>query len=797
MEKKNLFTALIFLAFSTALIAQNSSDIRSARALEAYQEALPTEKLFVHLNKTEFAERETIWIKTYLMAGADHLPSPLSRTIYLELLNANGSIVERITAESIDGFGQTSIEIDSLWTQGDYYLRGYTNWMKNQDESFFFQKKIKILSIDPSQSVLEQTNAPQPIVRFYPEGGNLVKGLQSWLAYEVKHVMGDTIYGKIYDQNDALITSFKTEHEGRGRIRFLPMQVGYYARIDNMEGKWPLPAVSEKGTVMTTNTAQEEDITLTFSSTLPGKYTLLAHTRGEMAYRAMISLKDKKERVTIPKNTLEEGITAITLFNENQLPVAERLVFINHNRGLDISVNTDKQTYKKRELVDLEISVKDSFGRPIQGSFSLTATNKALVQNDQHNYNIRAYQLLKSDLKGHIKNPSQYFENTTLANQRADLLMMVNGWRRFNWDEVFIDNLPEPTHFVEQGLTVSGRLYRNGKDIVKDGQVFMFSSLDPNESKDLQITNEKGEFTFTNKVFNDSTEITIQGFHKNGRKNINLALDSSKYDVLPLTVYNKSYTPPDTTRLFTFKEYMITSVRVDTTYRRENGVILLGDVVVTAKDGREAVLNQRENRSMNVLMVEDLPYEEKQNRDAFDIMLGRVGGFMLLASNGPNGVEIGIPVLGMGRWQSTPAIFLDGQEVEYTDVQGISATRIQYIGVYKAAGPPGAVYIYTLPPEIYYASIPKGPSYFTGKLPGYHVGKEFYKPIHDGSEEGSFKPDMRNTLHWEPNIVTDKDGKAKLSFYTSDDLTEIAIDIQGVAVDGVSGFGSSSFTVKK
>ncbi len=802
MRSRIILVSVILNFISFWTFGQRKSNIDPADLLTTYQNSQPTEKVFLHLNKSEYGLGEIIWIKFYLVAGPMHLPSPISKTLYIELLNEGGNVMKRHSIYSENGVGQTSLEIEDDWPQGTYYLRAYTNWMKNQDEEFFFKKRINIISSDLSEQFQPQQHSENLSVRFFPEGGNLVKNIQSWMAFEIKGFpKTGVIEGKIFDQNDQLIQDFKTSHEGRGRIKFLPQSDSYYAVLNKSNQKWPLPKVLELGTIMTVNNTKDDQVITTFMTNVPGKYVLHAHTRGSSIYQSELRLDGKKSRLVIPKHILPEGITTLTLFNSNERPIAERLIFINHQKGLNIRVASGKTTYNNRELVKLDLTVKDSNGVPVQGQFSLTALNNQVSKNDQLYYNIRSDQLLSSDLKGYIKKPAQYFERSIEASQNADLLMMVNGWRRFQWNEVLqIDSLT-PKYMVEQGLTVKGRIYRDGKDLVKNGQVFMFTNLEPNESRDLVTTNDKGEFEFNNQVFSDTTILTIQAFYKKGRKNINLALDSIGYEEVawtPLQIEQEVIEAPE--EITRFKEFMITTITIDTTYKRIGDVIALGDVVVEARDGREADLNRQISQQANAIFMADIPYEEKLGRDAYYFLIGRVGGFYLGATGGGSteygsDIEVRVPMMGVGvRYVSPPAVIINGIKSEYQDLYGIEATRIKYISASKAP-PPGVIIVYTYSRSEYYASIPKGPSYYSGTLPGYHVSRVFYRPIYDGRDE-PFRPDYRATIHWEPMITTDANGKATIAFYSSDDVTDIEIDVQGMSLNGTSGHGSAKIQVK-
>jgi hypothetical protein len=71
--------------------------------------------------------------------------------------------------------------------------------------------------------------------------------------------------------------------------------------------------------------------------------------------------------------------------------------------------------------------------------------------------------------------------------------------------------------------------------------------------------------------------------------------------------------------------------------------------------------------------------------------------------------------------------------------------------------------------------------YYQLKIPGkgsYQLVVSYvgYQPV--------TKPDLRTTIHWEPNITTDEEGKANFRFYTADAPSTYSVVIEGVTEDG-------------
>lgn len=789
---------------SLLLIGQGSFAQKVSKELETQlslfrglQEAIPVEKVFLHLDKTQYGQGETIWIKSYLTAGSAHLPSTLSNTVYVELLSDKGELKDRLILRSEDGLAKANLKLDKTMAQGEYYLRAYTQWMKNQGSDFFFTKKIKVHSLDRSEIPAPGTREEPLELRFYPEGGHLVRHVASRLAFEVIGGTGETeeYSGSIFNAKNRKVASFSTSHEGRGLLNFVPKNgAGYYAKLDGLPVKFPLPDIHYSGAVLLVNNQEDEflKVRVKNNNTNKDRYYLVAHTRGYITFASQIKLKGSRTYTQIDKSTLPEGITHLTLFDQKMRPLAERLVFIDQNKGLNIDVRSNKASYGARELMTVGFTVTDEKGKPVEGSFSLSAFD-ATAENDQLSHNIRTHLLLNSDLKGHIKNPSQYFAKTKEAAANLDLLMMVKGWSRFEWRDM-PDYLDQEIYPIETGLTVRGRLTRtNGKDVT-DGKVFLMNNATKAVSSPLSLTDKTGNFRFDNQIFYDTTQLVFQGFYKKGVKNVNMQMDTTLGN-LPLNTYpsqRKGYNPINVDIL---KIRAQTYVTADSLFSRRNGYTDLGKVIV--ETAREGARDARISSFMNTTDFTDIPYEEKNRKDPYRIMIGRVPGLMFGATTGLTGnsdVTFMEPRFGLGeRWRNPPLILIDGVESRFEDVYALPSTAINYVLTDKVT-PPGLIAIYTLDTERYNELAPK-PGLFVKNLPGYHTPDEFYAPRYEDDNEDQDLPDQRTTLFWSPMVTTDKNGEAMVNFYTPDQKTKVTIDVQGLSFKGNAGAGSLNFSI--
>ena len=133
---------LCISSVSITVSAQNMQDTIIAHF--NLLEKVPQEKLYLHLDKPFYGAGEKIWFKGYLVNAVTHQDNTQSNFIITELVNRSDSIIERrkIRRDSL-GF-HNALSLPPTLPAGDYYLRGYSNWMLNQEAEFFYSHNLKI-----------------------------------------------------------------------------------------------------------------------------------------------------------------------------------------------------------------------------------------------------------------------------------------------------------------------------------------------------------------------------------------------------------------------------------------------------------------------------------------------------------------------------------------------------------------------------------------------------------------------------------------------------------------------------
>ncbi len=105
----------------------------------------PQEKVYLHTDRTSYSAGEHIWFRGYLVNAVTHrMQDAYSNFLMVELLNRQDSVVASKKVKGLEHGFWGELALDATLPAGDYYLRAYTNWMRNEDPDFFSMRLIKV-----------------------------------------------------------------------------------------------------------------------------------------------------------------------------------------------------------------------------------------------------------------------------------------------------------------------------------------------------------------------------------------------------------------------------------------------------------------------------------------------------------------------------------------------------------------------------------------------------------------------------------------------------------------------------
>lgn len=499
MKRFSLLLLICVLVLSASAEHRSLEDIR--RVLEESSVRQVQEKVFVHTDNMCYFIGDTLWYKAYVVRADNLMFTDMSKLLYVELLSPDGLVVERQTVVvSNKGYCCGAFALtDSLYS-GFYELRAYTKWMLNfnvtthrysRDDKFSFYNNqmaadyfrqwdglySRVLPVyskpenagdftykrtyQRPKTRLPRAKKDEIFVRFYPEGGGMVDGVPSRVAFEVENQHGEAvnIKGQLM-AGDEKLAEIATSHNGRGVFSVTPAGKKLRA-VFAWRGKdyrFKLPEAEPSGAVM-----RVDDGSIVISSrSLPSdrQYGLSIMCRGVLKhFQEVVFDASGKAVVAVPK--LPTGVNDITLFDTHGGVLADRLLFVNNHDydGYCISVESAvKHSYSPYEQISVSVKA-NGVGQPTNLSLAIRDT-----RTDEPSYNdgnMMTDLLLSSELKGFIANPAYYFE-TDDEKHRADLdlLMMVQGWRKYKWQELSDTLYLERRYQPETTLSVEGTVYK-------------------------------------------------------------------------------------------------------------------------------------------------------------------------------------------------------------------------------------------------------------------------------------------------------------------------------------------------
>jgi len=787
---------LILSLFCLKIVhAQESGELWIKQKFESYTDKAVQEKIFLHTDRTFYLPGETIWFKAYVVEGSSMKKLDLSKVAYLEVLDTENQAIIQTKFQLKNGQGNGSVMVPVTAISGMYRLRCYTNWMKNFDSEYFFEAPLKIVNpfvaFDPLPA---ETSVDNYDIQFFPEGGHLVEGIETKIAFRAIGTDGKGIgfSGKITNQQGDLITEFAPEKHGMGYFYLKPLPgEKYTAVIRDMQRKsstYPMPEVTGNGyALMIADTMGRQIQGAIERKNMPEeKLWLVAHTRQKSLQIHPVNLINNKAVCELDKSKFGEGISHITLMNDKGLAYCERLYFTFSKKVLLPTVSTNKSIFLKREKIVIDI------GTTVAGKIIQDADMSVSVFLDDglsgpEFADISSYLWLTSDLKGKIESPETYFDKSnSKAQEEIDMLMLTHGWRRLRWDRVIADqqhnaHLPEIFgHFIYSKVSD----LRTGKP-ANNQQIFMASPDSPVRLYMAQ-TDEEGMARFEVKDFYGPKELTFQpdlsidstlqfellspfvSSTVSDRKWGKFSFDTSKEELLLNHAINMQ-----TVNAFIPKPYL-------------SGKISLKDTM--AFFGPPDELYYLDDYTRFPTMEEVL---REYVRGVF--VRKRQGTFYLRM------VDKLIPNT---YYETNPLVLLDGIPVfDINKLMAFDALKIKKIELLKGRyilGQYSATGIASF--TTYYNDLggyELAPQVHVQAYDGIQPTREFYSPKYDQPAEMATRiPDFRNLLYWAPDVKTDLQGKAGLHFYSSDQTGTYKVVVQGITADGTAGSQSYTFEVK-
>jgi hypothetical protein len=790
MNRKLL--SVLIIAFYCSPFFSSAQIIDSM--MKVYADKFPQEKLYLQFDKKAYNPGERIWYKAYLFTGFD--PSPYSKNFYAELYDAAGNLILRNTAPLVGSTATGNFDLPASFEGTRIHIRAYTTWMLNFDTSFVYSKDLRIIGAAKDSSLLAVA-APASLY-FFPEGGDMVAGVENNIAFKAEDVYGQPhkVSGILYDQSGKAILNFKTEHNGMGKILLVPDKTdAFYALWKDEKGvehRTDLPPVKSSGValrVMNLNRKLVFSVARPAESLANQQVIVMAHMNQQVVYKAMVNLKDATmSGGNIPTAELPTGVLQLTVFDLNEVPLAERVCFINnHNYAFEGKLSVHAKSLLKRGRNELEVDIPDA----VQSNLCIAITDAEVDGNRIWDDNIISSLLLTGDLHGYVKDPYYYFQNNSDSLvQQLDLVMLTHGWRRFKWEDLAKGKMPVIKFPIENYLSLNAEVLGVANSrIAKDESLNVIFQNKDSATNMLSVPYvSNGKFHVSGLIFFDTAKAYYQ-FNVNHNLSNESAvifrngLYAGSKKLRPFNMTLAPWSPDDSSLIRKSRLVYAETSRM----QEQRKVQSLGAVTVRARGKSDKQKLDEEyssglfsggNATIFDLMNDASAYA---SMDIFTYLQSRVAGLQII-NTGPT------PSL---SWRgSTPGLYMNEMPVDANSLKNIPITDLAMVKVFSpgsAAGMDnaggGVIAVYTKKGQDKKPD-PSIKGLDMTRVLGYSVIREFYSPDYLINPEPESE-DVRTTLYWNPNLTVDK-GKTSFTipFYNSDVTHEFRIILEGLNEDG-------------
>ena len=753
--------------------------------LLAYKSAYKPEKIFLHTDKSVYLPFENMWFKGYLVDGVDHTNRVESQVVYVNLLNDQGVVVK-------DWLLHTDIGLkgDMQWTShfepGNYKLRAYTNHMRNQGGEFLFEKNITLSSLTDAATI-NQGDSSVLRVSFYPEGGELISGISTQVAFKATTVsdMPVAIEGEVISSTGDLISDVSTMHQGVGVFALTPEMGEKYTLKIKQSGEdlfFDLPETLSSGLSLNVNATQEESLFVEVESSddasMEGSF-LIGHARGEVfVFLDNLSIGKSLE---FKKSTIPQGLIHFTVFDKYERPHAERMAYNDWNFDTPSISSTYVNTSKEERVLELTL---DSALLEKNMDLSVSVVKEVFADTDTHSQDIKSYFLLNSDLKKRIPNLNYYLGDITQTKRYyLDLILRCVGWTRFTWRDIE-NSEPSLDYPAERGYAIEGFTSEKDSDEGVQSSV-MITALGYELLHQTDLTTTDGSFSFDDLTYMDSVTYVIQG-RKNNRDQTNeeeIKLEGDR--LLDIHVAAK------TSVAFESRPTYLISANMNTTFDRAEledlrttfYLLQEADSTLWSIEAPEVEIRSRRQRFTTSLPLPgirlDLDHAPwiPQNASGLGLLMNIAPKYQFYF--GAEGQLMSKYLNKYGEWVVRPSqVIIDGMGGEpggsttARRLMGLTADDIQYAYVNKSV----VVIVRRNIPRSVEKRLGSGIMHYVH--PGYFAAREF------SDVTAHLAPELSSTLYWDPDVKIDASGKLDLTIPSYAMDVDFVLTIQGVSQDG-------------
>ncbi len=777
------FISIFMVAFALPCPAATAMDptdtILSSRhiveAFENYQSNNYRETIYCHTNRNDFLTGEAMWFTAWCLDASSLTFSSLSKTLYVELIDRQGNAVMRHKLPLQDGSAHGSIYLPSSLQSDCYLLRAYTAWMKNRSPENFFQQNVRIVNPFRKLNLSSTDFSKGPILKFFPEGGRLVTGLESVVVCQTQGTEGapEPLTVQIINQSGEVMKIFKTDNNGIGTFEFLPgIKESYRAMTigsDSSVSWHSFPEIDQDGSVLQVSKNKKGDILIHLQVTgqLSEPRLIVMHNRNAIVLAETFTPSNGHIRLELEADRLAEGIYNIAVFTTTGSIQCQRLIYNQKEDSTNLTAVADKSVYKPREDINIDAAFT-SGGKPAEGatlSISVYPEHKSWFQpgkgiSEYLNYRIDASLIELQEMPGYAeKLPADYL----------DRILICGRWKSAGWQELF-DADKSLAHYLPEfrGHLIIGQVQGaiTGDPIVN--QFVYLSVPGPNPQTYVSRSDRNGRIRFEALDFYGSKQVVA------------LPQDTAAAYEIRLDEPFADLRVPDLPQL-----------NLDSSFAE---ILLKHSLAMQVQNA----YNDRANAQLAQIKPDTMPFygvaDEIYYLDDFtrftvmeEVFREYIRGVLVRRRNGKfifRVIEPGENTI----FQEDPLVLLDGIPVFDVDkIMAFDPLKIKKIEVvtreyYKGEKTfKGIVSMFTYEGDL--AGFVLNPAARIISYSGLHMAREFQIPDISARTNRS-EPDYRTQLYWCSGLKTDKNGHVNFTFPASDVTGSYTVDIQSLSPTG-------------
>lgn len=761
----NRLTLLICTAF---FLRGNASAQSPDSALTAYNSRFPQEKIHIHFDKDTYLPGETVWMKAYLVSDAR--PSSVSKNLYFDWTDIDGRLLLHSVSPISEGSSGSYFKIPAWVKNGVIHVKVYTQWMLNFDNEFLYNKDIPVLM--PVDGAIPMPDKQQTTISFFPEGGDLISGVTSIVAFEAlnQHNKPVQVRGSIKTTNNIIIDSFYSTYNGMGIFRLKPMAGEHYSAYWTDEtGEMhatPIPDAKANGLVLHVDPYNNDQLHYKLERSVDAskltRIIIVGTADQKVVCRNSVSLENNMGEGFINTSAFPCGVLQLTAFDANLNPLAERVVFINNQKAYaKIQVKKESVSLNKRARNEFSIEIPDS----LVTNLSVSVTDAGLGYDSSNN--IYSDLLIKGNLKGTIPDAASYLSNPVNANEHLNLLLLTHGWRRFNWESVVSGKFQEMKFPRDAGfLSIKGEIKNGTKLDGQDSMALLMITRDRKKNVYKLAVDVDGKFGQNGLFFYDSVQVVYRFNHA---AKLNNSSQISLYSGLLPALTPAKADEPSFAWIKVPEVILEKEMNGNLIETRDNSVPspAMG-YAITPKSDSLARNSESAAHYLNTMFVDlRFPASLKENAPAGETKLAsyRVNNFAL---------------------RSNVNVTMDGVPVAMDDLKSVNMKEVLFIKFLPKSNQKGLPTLaITSRQAIDQASIMENKTGFA-IIKGYTPAREFYQPRYDNNKIEDYQAnDFRSTLYWNAKLRLDKSTrKTSIVFYNNDISNKFRIVVEGMNQDG-------------